>query len=328
MNPTPSDLPGRSAQALSPAAPAGDYAGAAVASALDVGDVTSLGEPSRYWPRVWRRFRRDKLALLGLVIVVALIVVAVLAQKIAPYDPGFEDPNGTTMLGAPLPPGPGHWLGTDANGRDALSRIIFGAQVSLLVGLVGNGAAGLVGLLAGSLAGFFRGWVDVVISRVIDIFLAFPVYLLALALVAVLTPSITTVIAIIVFVYWTLTARIIRGQVLSLRERDFVEAARSLGQGELAIMFRHIYPHLIATMAVYTSLGIATTVIFESGLSYLGVGVPHGTPSWGGMVSENQQAVTTAPWLVFGPGAAIVLTVIGFNLLGDGLRDALDPYRE
>jgi len=120
----------------------------------------------------------------------------------------------------------------------------------------------------------------------------------------------------------------VRGQVLSLRERDFVEAARAVGQGELAILLRHIYPHLIATMAVYTSLGIATTVLFEAGLSYLGVGVPHGTPSWGGMISDNQDAVTTAPWLVFGPGAAIVLTVVAFNLLGDGLRDALDPYQD
>ena len=291
-------------------------------------EEASIAPELRYWPRVWRRFRRDRLAMAGAVIVIALIVVAIFAQLIAPYDPGFEDPNGTTLLGAPLPPSPGHWLGTDPNGRDALSRVIFGAQISLLVGLVGNGAAGLIGLILGSLAGYFRGWVDTVISRIIDVFLAFPVYLLALALVAVLAPSVRTVIGSIVVVYWTLTARIIRGQVFSLRERDFVEAARSLGQGELAIMFRHIYPHLIATMAVYTSLGIATTVIFESGLSYLGVGVPHDTPSWGGMISENQQAVTTAPWLVFGPGAAIVLTVIAFNLLGDGLRDALDPYRE
>lgn len=280
-----------------------------------------------YWPRVWRRFRRDRFAMVGAGIVLVIVLIAVFAPRIAPYDPAFEDPNGTTLLGAPLPPGPGHWLGTDANGRDALSRIVFGAQVSLLVGLIGNGAAGLIGLILGSLAGYFRGWVDTVISRVIDIFLAFPVYLLALALVAVLAPSVQTVIGIIVIVYWTLTARIIRGQVLSLRERDFVEAARSLGQSELGIMFRHIYPHLVATMAVYTSLGIAATVIFEAGLSYLGVGVPHGTPSWGGMISDNQQAVTTAPWLVFGPGMAIILTVVGFNLLGDGLRDALDPYR-
>ena len=298
------------------------------APAVAEAGVADVGLQVGYWPRVWRRFRRDRFALLGAGIVILMILVAIFAQRIAPYDPGFEDPNGTTLLGAPLPPSPGHWLGTDPNGRDALSRIIYGAQVSLLVGIVGNGAAGLIGLLLGSLAGYFRGWVDTLISRIIDVFLAFPVYLLALALVAVLAPSVRTVIGIIIVVYWTLTARIIRGQVLSLRERDFVEAARSLGQGELGIMVRHIYPHLIATMAVYTSLGIAATVIFESGLSYLGVGVPHGTPSWGNMISENQDAVTTAPWLVFGPGAAIVLTVLGFNLLGDGLRDALDPFRE
>ena len=313
---------------LAASAPPPAEALVAVAVDTDDGSAVTAGQRLGYWPRAWRRFRRDKFALAGAVIVVLITLAAIFAHQVAPYDPSYEDPNGLTTLGAPLPPGAGHWLGTDANGRDVLSRIIYGAQVSLLVGIVGNGLAGLVGLLLGSLAGYFRGWVDTLISRVIDVFLAFPVYLLALALVAVLTPSVQTVIGIVVVVYWTLMARIIRGQVLSLRERDFVEAARSLGQGELAIMFRHIYPHLIATTAVYTSLGIAATVIFESGLSYLGVGVPHGTPSWGGMISDNQQAVTTAPWLVFAPGAAIVLTVLAFNLLGDGLRDALDPYKE
>jgi peptide/nickel transport system permease protein len=282
--------------------------------------------PAGYWGSTWRRLRRDKVALCGAALVLALVAAALLAPVIAPYPPAFEDPNGLTTLGTPLPPSTGHLLGTDPNGRDVLSRIIYGTQITLLVGVLGNGLAGLIGLLLGSLAGYFRGWVDTAISRVVDVFLAFPVYLLALALAGVLNPSVNTTITIIVVVYWTATARIIRGQVLSLRERDFVEAARSLGQRELAILFRHIYPHLLSTMVIYTSLNIATTVIFESGLSYLGVGVPHGTPSWGAMISENQQALTTAPWLVFCPSAAIVLTVVGFNLVGDGLRDALDPY--
>jgi len=292
------------------------------------GEAVASRSGQGYWSRVRRRFFRDKGAVVGATVVLGLILMAIFAQRLAPYDPGFEDPNGTTMLGAPLAPSPGHWLGTDANGRDALSRVIFGSQVSLEVGLIGNGVASILGLIMGSLAGYFRGWVDTVISRIIGIFLAFPVYLMALALVAVLTPSITTVIGIIIFVYWTATARIIRGQVFALRERDFVEAARAVGQSELAILVRHIFPHLFSTLAVYTSLGIATTVLFEAGLSYLGVGVPHGTPSWGGMISDNQDAVTTAPWLVFSPGVAIMLTVISFNLLGDGLREALDPYKE
>jgi len=297
-------------------------------AALTAPETTAIdgGRPAGYWGGAWRRLRRDKVALCGAALVLALVAAALLAPVIAPYQPAFEDPNGLTTLGTPLPPGPGHLLGTDPNGRDVLSRVIYGAQITLLVGVLGNGLAGLIGLLLGSLAGYFRGWVDTAISRVVDVFLAFPVYLLALALAGVLTPSVNTTITIIVVVYWTATARIIRGQVLSLRERDFVEAARSLGQCELAIMFRHIYPHLLSTMVIYTSLNIATTVIFESGLSYLGVGVPHGTPSWGAMISENQQALTTAPWLVFCPSAAIVLTVVGFNLVGDGLRDALDPY--
>jgi len=289
--------------------------------------ATDQLRPTGYWGGAWRRLRRDKLALLGAALVLALVAVALLAPLIAPYPPAFEDPNGLTTIGAPLPPSPGHWLGTDPDGRDVLSRIMYGTQISLLVGVLGNGVAGLIGLLLGSLAGYFRGWVDTAISRVVDVFLAFPVYLLALALAGVLTPSVTTTIAIIVVVYWTATARIIRGQVLSLRERDFVEAARSLGQREIVIMFRHIYPHLLSTMVIYTSLNIATTVIFEAGLSYLGVGVPHGTPSWGAMISDNQQALTTAPWLVFCPSAAIVITVLSFNLVGDGLRDALDPYK-
>ncbi len=324
----PADLAGAGSDGPAPAAP-GLESRPASPSDLDRGqETTALKERQGYWTRVLHRFFRDKGAVVGAAIVLALIVLAVFAQRIAPYDPGFEDPNGLTMLGAPLPPSSGHWLGTDANGRDALSRVIFGSQVSLEVGLIGNGVAALVGLVLGSMAGYFRGWVDTVISRIIGIFLAFPVYLMALALVAVLTPSITTVIGIIIFVYWTSTARIIRGQVFALRERDFVEAARAVGLGELAILFRHIFPHLLSTLAVYTSLGIATTVLFEAGLSYLGVGVPHGTPSWGGMISDNQDALTTSPWLVFGPGVAIMLTVIAFNLLGDGLREALDPFKE
>ncbi len=278
------------------------------------------------WAVARRRLLRDKGALCGAAIVLVLVAAALLAPVIAPYPPAFEDPNGLTMLGSPLPPSPGHWLGTDPNGRDVLSRVIYGAQISLLVGVVGNGLAGLIGLALGSLAGYFHGWVDTLISRVLDIFLAFPVYLLALALAGVLTPSVNTTIAIIVVVYWTATARIVRGQVLSLRERDFVEAARSLGQREVVILLRHIYPHLLSTMLIYTALNIATTVVFEAGLSYLGVGVPHGTPSWGAMISENQDALTTAPWLIFCPSLGIMLTVLGFNLLGDGLRNALDPY--
>jgi len=305
--------PGPSAPMPAPAAPEPEVAAA---------EGRRLGR----WAVARRRLLRDKGALCGAAIVLVLVAAALLAPVIAPYPPAFEDPNGLTMLGSPLPPSPGHWLGTDPNGRDVLSRVIYGAQISLLVGVVGNGLAGLIGLALGSLAGYFRGWVDTLISRVLDIFLAFPVYLLALALAGVLNPSVNTTIAIIIVVYWTATARIVRGQVLSLRERDFVEAARSLGQREVVILLRHIYPHLLSTMLIYTALNIATTVVFEAGLSYLGVGVPHGTPSWGAMISDNQQALYTAPWLVFCPSAAIMLTVLGFNLLGDGLRNALDPY--
>jgi len=274
----------------------------------------------------WRRLKKDRAALVGAVICFLLIVLAVLAPWLAPYDPILQHrPDGLTATGEPLPPNRTFWLGTDRLGRDVLSRLIWGARVSLLVGIVGNGLSVLVGLFLGATAAFLGGWVEAAIMRLTDVVMAFPTLLLAIALGAVLRPGVDILILIIGLTYWGYLARIIHGRVLSLKECDFVMAARSIGGSQAYILWRHILPHLVSPTIVYTTLGVASTVLIEAELSFLGVGVRLPTPSWGGMISESQRAIFSAPWLFMGPGLALMLTVLGFNLLGDGLRDALDP---
>jgi peptide/nickel transport system permease protein len=284
-------------------------------------------EAPSQWALVWRRFRRNKRAMLGGFIVLALILAAILAPLLAPHDPGQIFDSGLTLDGTPTSPDAQFPLGADSLGRDQLSRILFGARISLTIGVVANGLAVLIGVTLGAVGAYFSGWVGALTMRLTDIMMAFPVLLLAIALVAVLKPSIWIVIAVIAIVYWTPVARIIHGQVLNLKDREFVDAARALGVSDARILVRHILPHLVPVIVVYASLGIATNVLFEAALSYLGVGVQPPTPSWGGMISEGQTYYRAAPWLVLYPGLAIMLTVLGFNLLGDGLRDALDPVR-
>jgi peptide/nickel transport system permease protein len=278
----------------------------------------------------WRRLRRDRLALAGGALVLAFIAMAVAAPHLAPYDPNQRFLTGISDQGAPLAPGtPGFLLGTDPNGRDLLSRLIWGARVSLTIGILANALAVGVGVTLGAVAGYYGGLVGALIMRFTDVMLAFPVLLLGVALVAILTPGVPVIVAVIGLVSWTSMARIIHGQVLSLRERDFVEAARAAGVGGGRILRRHILPHLVSPIVVYSSLGVATAVLFEASLSYLGIGVQPPDPSWGQMVaagSVNQGPGGFAyPWLLLFPGAAVFLTVLAFNLLGDGLRDALDP---
>ena len=280
---------------------------------------------------VWRRLKRDRLALLGAVIVALLVLVAIFADVLAPYDPTVPFDDGLTLQGMPvpstLPESSQFILGSDSSGRDLLSRIIFGARVSLTVGVLANGLAVTIGLVIGSIGGYFRGWVGALVMRFTDMMMAFPSLLLAIALVAVLKPSLWVIVLVIGLVYWTWIARVVYGEVLSLREREFVTAAVCAGASAGRVLFRHILPHLIPTAIVWGTLGIATNVMLEASLSYLGIGVQPPTPSWGGMIQQGQYYYRSAPWLILFPGLAIMLTVLSFNLLGDGLRDALDPYQ-
>lgn len=279
----------------------------------------------------WRQLKRDRGALVGAVLVLVLVLVAVLAPLVAPHDPAEQFRDGLTLDGQPVPSTvitEGTWrfpLGTDANGRDLLSRIIYGARVSLTVGVLANLLALAIGVCVGASAAFFRDPVESVLMRFTEIMLAFPMLLLAMALVAILKPSIWIIIGVIGFVYWTWVARVIYGQVVSLRERDFITAADAVGVPRARTLVRHILPQLTPTIVVWGTLGIATSVMLEAGLSYMGIGVQPPTPSWGGMIQQGQSYYRTAPWLVLWPGLAILMTVFAFNLLGDGLRDALDP---
>ncbi|MBM2850221.1 MAG: Peptide transporter permease [Anaerolineales bacterium] len=293
-------------------------------------DTIAPGEVG-YFGLIWRRLRRDRTAMLGGMLVALISLAALFAPVLAPHDPAEQFRDGLTPDGQPVPStlltdGSARFpIGTDANGRDLLSRILYGAQVSLIVGVLANTLAVTLGTLIGSVAGFFGDPLETLLMRFTDVMMAFPTLLLAMALVAILKPNLWIIILVIGVVYWTWIARVVYGQVLALRERDFVTATRALGAGRLFILVRHILPQLVPTIIVWGTLGIATNVMLEASLSYLGIGVQPPTPSWGGMIQQGQSYYRTAPWMVIFPGLAIMLTVFAFNLLGDGLRDALDP---
>ncbi|MCE6959838.1 ABC transporter permease [Cereibacter sphaeroides] len=272
-----------------------------------------------------RRLAERPLALFGLVLIVLVVGGALLAPWIAPYDPNEQHFDGLTIEGAPLPPGGAFLLGTDLLGRDLLSRILYGARTSLVIGVAANGLALAIGTLVGLVAGYFRGWIGSVLMRFTDLMMAFPALLLAICLAAIFQPSLWIVAMVIAFVNWVQTARVIYAETSALTEREFIAAERTLGAGTGRILFRHILPHLLPTIIVWGTLGISTTVLLEATLSYLGVGVQPPTPSWGNIIFENQTYFQSAPWLVFIPGAAILLLAMAFNLVGDALRDVLDP---
>jgi peptide/nickel transport system permease protein len=287
----------------------------------------------------WRRLRVDRVAMAALVFIGILVIVAITAPLIrklfgAP-PPNLQDSKTLDEFGTPTGPSSEHIMGVDDVGRDVFSRVLYGARVSLEVALIATAIAVVIGVIAGMVAGFYRGWVDTIISRLIDVLLAFPILLLGLGLASacslkgclggLINPGIGVVIFVIAFSSWTYIARIIRGQVLSLREKEFVEAARSLGASNMRIIFREILPNLVAPIIVYSTLIIPTNILFEAALSFLGVGVKPPNPSWGQMIADAVSIFDTAWWYMLFPGIALLLTVLAFNLVGDGLQDALNP---
>ncbi|MBZ9807006.1 ABC transporter permease [Mesorhizobium sp. ESP-6-2] len=274
---------------------------------------------------VWRRLVKRRLALLGLFIVAIVLAGAILAPWLTSYDPNEQMFDGLTLEGSPLPPDAKFWLGTDLLGRDLLTRILYGARTSLIIGIAANGVALLIGTLVGVTAGYFRGWIGSALMRFTDLMMAFPALLLAICLAAVFEPSLWIVALVIALVNWVQTARVIYTETSSLAEREFIDAERTIGASAPRILFRHILPHLLPTIIVWGTLGISTTVLLEATLSFLGIGVQPPTASWGNIIFENQTYFQAAPWLVFFPGAAILALALAFNLIGDALRDILDP---
>lgn len=268
---------------------------------------------------------RRPLAAAALALILAVVACALAAPWLAPYPPDEQLLDGLSAEGAPLPPSRDHPLGTDTLGRDLLSRLLFGARASLVIGLVANGVAVGIGMAVGTAAGYWGGWAGALLMRFTDLMAAFPALLLAIVLATVLKPSLWIVALVIALVNWVQVARIVYTEARSLAERDFILAQRSLGAGQARILVRHIAPHLVPTAIVWGTLGIATTVLLEATLSFLGVGVQPPQPSWGNIIFESQSYFQSAPWLVFIPGAVILATALSFNLVGDALRDVLDP---
>ena len=287
--------------------------------------MTDLSAAEAPPPGALARLLRRKMAVFGLVIIALVVAGAVFAPWLASFDPNDQMFDGLTLEGAPMPPDGKFWMGTDLLGRDLFSRLLYGAQTSLVIGVVANGLALVIGTLVGITAGFFQGWIGGILMRFTDLMMAFPALLLAICLAAIFQPSLWIVALVIALVNWVQTARVIYAETSSLATRDFIAAERTLGASTGRILFRHILPHLLPTIIVWGTLGISTTVLLEATLSFLGIGVQPPTPSWGNIIFESQTYFQSAPWLVFIPGAAIILLALAFNLVGDALRDVLDP---
>ncbi len=288
----------------------------------------------------WRRFRRDKVSMVALGFIVLIVLVAIFAAPITKLlgapGPNVQESGALDEFGLPEGPSREHLFGVDPIGRDVFSRVLYGAQVSLTVAVIGTGLSVIFGVILGIVSAFYRGWVDTTIARSLDVMLAFPVLLLGLGLATacsgqngciggLIEPGLSVVIFIIVLANTPYVARIIRGQVLSLREKEFVEASRSLGASNRRIMFRDILPNLVAPIIVYATLFIPANILLEAALSFLGVGVQPPRPSWGDMLADAVSIFDVAWWFMFFPGMALLLTVLAFNLVGDGLQDALNP---
>jgi peptide/nickel transport system permease protein len=303
---------------------------------LDVGGDIAARSPLQLF---WRRFRRDRVAVASLLFIIFLLVLAIVAPLVVRLlglpGPYTQNLNLTDSFGSPLGPSLSHPFGVDQLGQDVLSRVIYGTRVSLEVGIIGTGISTVIGVTVGMLAGYYRGWVDTLLSRFMDVVLSIPILLLGLGLGAacavrgcvkgLIQPGLGSIIFIISLATWPYVGRIVRGLVLSMREREFVEASRALGASDARIMFREILPNLTAPIIVYASLLIPTNILLEAALSYLGVGIRPPTASWGQMIANATPIFNTAWWYMVFPGVALLLTVLAFNLLGDGLQDALNP---
>lgn len=271
---------------------------------------------------VWARLWRDTRARIGLIVVAMLLLLAILAPLLARHDPIRVD-----LLRQLQPPSPEHWMGTDVQGRDVWARLVYGARISLAVGLISQSIALAIGLTLGLIAGYFGRWIDDLVMRLADVTLAFPTLLLLIAMVAALQPSLMVVFVTVGIVGWAGMARLVRGQVLVVRQLEYVHAARALGTPDFRIIARHVLPNVIAPVVIATTLGMAGAIMAEAALSFLGLGVQPPTPSWGAMIADGRDLsqLRSSPWTSLFPGLAIGVTVLGFNLLGDALRDALDP---
>jgi peptide/nickel transport system permease protein len=301
---------------------------------VDGKQVTALSPLQLFW----RRLRRDKVAMVALTIVVVAILVAIFAPVIvsatgAPK-PNVQNPDLLDDFGSPSGPTSHNWLGVDQRGRDVFSRVVYGTRISLLVAFLSTIIVVVIGVILGLIAGYYRGIVDSLLTRAMDVMLAFPVLLLAIGLGVAcadgclnntIKPGLTVVVTVIALSLWPYMARIVRGQVLSLREKEFVEAARSLGASNPRIIFREILPNLVAPIIVYGTILIPQVILFEAALSFLGIGIEPGTPSWGSMISDAVGVFDIAWWFMTFPGLALLLVVLAFNLVGDGLQDALNP---
>lgn len=263
----------------------------------------------------------------GLVVIVILVIAALAAPWIAPHSPTEQFNDGLRANGLPVGSSAKFPLGTDALGRDVLSRLLYGARVSLLVAILAITLTLIVAVTLGLLAGFLGGKTETLIMRFTDVMMAFPLYMLAIALVAVLSPGLGILVVVLVLVFWTSLARVIHGEVLSIKENQFVTAARLCGCSKWRIMTRHILPHLVAPIIVYGTLGIGNIILFEAAMSYIGLGIQPPTPSWGNMIADGQKFYLAAPLLVVAPGVMMLVTVLAFNFVGDGLRDAFDPLQ-
>lgn len=269
---------------------------------------------------LWGKALSNPLALVGFVIISLMLLLALAAPWLAPFDPNAID-----VKAILLPPSNTHWMGTDGLGRDVFSRMLYGARISLLVGIVAVGIATAIGIVLGAIAGYYRGWCDVVIMRLVDVMLSIPTFFLILAVIAFLNPSIWNIMIVIGLTSWMGVTRLVRAEFLSLHGREFVLASRTLGARDHRLIFRHLLPNSLTPIIVSFVLGVASAVLVESGLSFLGLGVQAPQASWGNILTDGKEYIQFAWWLSLFPGFAILITVLGYNLLGEGLRDALDP---